>query len=233
MQWTICHLNKATTSAGGIALPISRVATTRPAGKWKWLGPWIRASSRGRRKRGGRWPRRHQLRPSNPLARRVAAPIPLTITPPRPQSQPQQQPQQMATRTCIGVRCDGDVPTRPGNGQGRQQALPWLPRHISCVPGARLPQKCATLGQPRAAVPAADVLHLPAVGRCQPLPTAADLITAPAAAPAPAPASAPVSDAKAHKRRQTHTHPVPSHFPSHISLTAPTLSPPHPSPPRV
>ena len=35
----ICYLNKATTSAGGIALPISRVATTRPVGKWKWLSP--------------------------------------------------------------------------------------------------------------------------------------------------------------------------------------------------
>ena len=31
------YLNKATTSAGGIALPISRVATTRPVGKWNWL----------------------------------------------------------------------------------------------------------------------------------------------------------------------------------------------------
>ena len=35
----INYLNKATTSAGGIALPISRVATTRPVGKWKWLSP--------------------------------------------------------------------------------------------------------------------------------------------------------------------------------------------------
>ena len=30
----INYSNKATTSAGGIALPISRVATTRPVGKW-------------------------------------------------------------------------------------------------------------------------------------------------------------------------------------------------------
>ena len=46
----INYLNKATTSAGGIALPISRVATTRPVGKWKWLSleplepsqlPWL------------------------------------------------------------------------------------------------------------------------------------------------------------------------------------------------
>ena len=35
----INYSNKATTSAGGIALPISRVATTRPVGKWKWLSP--------------------------------------------------------------------------------------------------------------------------------------------------------------------------------------------------